>query len=181
MAGPIGGNYTPAELNELQTIWTNLPDADSTTLKADIQKLTAMEKDHPDLQFIIIAINQSAGDPAALQQCDLAIAQELYPQLPNVVPPDMATAFSSLIKQFNANPYDYNPTSLTKYLQQLKVLLQQAQNIQPPSPQSSMIVGGIQEAINEVESCMGGMAGPGGLGNVANLFQFLLSPGAKAT
>lgn len=174
MAGPIGGTFSPAELNQLQTIWENLPNADAATLKADIQKLTQLAKAHPNSNLSFIVDTLTNLGPIGADGADLQIAYDLYPQMPNLMPSNMASQLSSLIKEFNANPYEQNPEKLTQYLQQLQGLLTEAQKMQPPTPQSTLIVNGIEQAIAEVQSSMTGMYGPGGLGSVTGMLQYLL-------
>jgi len=39
MAGPIQGNFTPAQIQELEQIWSTLPNADSKGMQNDLSKL----------------------------------------------------------------------------------------------------------------------------------------------
>ena len=169
MSGPISGNYTPAEMQILTDVWENLPTANNVTLQADIQKLGEMAKSHPELAQIVNVLNQAAGDKSALQTADNASASELYPQLPNILPQNMANALNSI-----ANSLDTYPSNdiLGNDMTQLQSLLAQAKNIQPPSPQSQTIISQIQNVIGAIQEKMS--TGMGIMSDAANALRFLL-------
>ena|ERR1700722_4296570 len=160
MTGPIQGNYSPQQLQEMEQIWGNLPNASQPQINDDINKLknllASFPPDSSQAQALGYAVQNLQSASSGYDQgmfivnAENAIAVTISPQLPSVMTQEMNTTLQQMLK----NMGNASPSQLKDYLNSLTQMLVQAQGM-PSSPQQMSTVYMLQQAIQGLTGYMG--------------------------
>lgn len=165
MSGPIQGSYTAQQIQEIQQMWSTLPDASPQQINSDIKALSKLLASFPPdsgqasaLKYALVNLQAAASGGADsglfIVNAENALAGTISPQLPSILTQEMRTTLQKMLD--NMGPA--SPAQLNGYLTSLTQMLVQAQGM-PSSPQQATLVNQLEKAIDGLTAYMGNKQG----------------------